>query len=650
MQRMVGHLVMWLGLLGILTVPLSADAEPRVPHNSFDNDNYADLAVGVPGDAVAVSGAANAADVRAGAVNILPGSSIGVLPDLEPRLSQALAMVSGDAEPGDGFGIVLAAGDFNGDGFIDLAVGVPLEDVPYQGNNIENAGAVNIVHGTADGLVPANEPIWHQDVDGIPGSPESWDKFGGALAAGDFDGDGRDDLAIGVPAESLGSSEEGMICGAVHVLYSSTGDLTATGNQLWTQQDLGLGYDANCSWYQFGISLASGDFDGDGYTDLAIGANGEDVSGKDRAGAVNILFGSGSGLTATGSMRLHQDEPGVDDRCEGEDFFGTALAAGDFDSDGYADLAVGVPYEDIIEGADDAGAVNILYGSATGPRGYYLPIWYQGSVDVLGSPEGDDRFGRPLAAGDINGDGYVDLAIGVPYEDVGSVLNAGAVNVLYGSAEGLTATGNQLWHQDTPGVPDGAAEWNWYGEALAIGDSNSDTYADLAVGIPFYNIGTADNAGAVNLLYGSAQGLTAGSDPLWAQNHYTIDGAFQEGDEFGYALVFGQRSRNLVARPTWVIASDGTYDTEIRVAWDDVGADYYGVYYATALDGVKYLAGVATSNVYSHTDAGPGIALWYFVRAYIGGDWSAFSDADSGWRRFYETHYLYLPIIRSREP
>jgi hypothetical protein len=185
----------------------------------------------------------------------------------------------------------------------------------------------------------------------------------------------------------------------------------------------------------------------------------EDVFGVSNAGAANVLYGSAAGLTADGNQLWHQDSPGIEDEVETSNLFGGALASGDFDGDGYADLAVGVSGEDF-GSINLAGAVNVLYGSAAGLTAEGNRLWFQeldGIPDLL---ETGDHFGQALASGDFDGDGQDDLAVGVPEEDIGTVTDAGAVNVLYGTAGGgLTAAGNQFWHQGATAAPriEGAA-------------------------------------------------------------------------------------------------------------------------------------------------------------------------------------------------
>ena len=218
-----------------------------------------------------------------------------------------------------------------------------------------DAGLVLVVFGLRGvGLSNSRCQKWHQDSPGIAGETESGDIFGAALAAGDFNGDGIDDLAVGAPFESSGTASR---TGVVHVLNGSTAGLTAAGNLLLTQDSSTIA-DAVETNDHFGFQLVAGDFNRDGRDDLAISAPAESLSGGDIAGVVHLLNGSAAGLTATGNRMWSQDSTNVGGVSHQYGFFGGVLAAGDFDGDGAADLAIGSSFDD--PGVLDAGSVNVL--------------------------------------------------------------------------------------------------------------------------------------------------------------------------------------------------------------------------------------------------------------------------------------------------
>jgi len=486
----------------------------------FNNDGFADLAVGVPREGV---GAAE----LAGAVNVLYGSTTGLSGSGSQLFFQGGGGVTDVAEPFDSFGAALAAGDFDNDGFVDLAVGVPGEDLQA----IPNAGAVNVLYGSTTGLSGTGGQFFSQDTTGVLGTAEPEDTFGAAVGAGDFDNDGFADLAIGVLAEDPGGAA---LAGAVNVLYGSAAKLTATGNQQFVQGSGGVLGTAEIG-DQFGFVLAAGDFDNDGFADLAIGAPFEDVGSVFDAGAINVLYGSPARLSVSGDQVFFQGGGGVPGVAEASDFFGAALAGGDFDNDGFADLAIGAPFEDV-GSVFDAGAINVLYGSAAKLTATGDQQFFQGGGGVVGVAENGDAFGVALAAGDFDNDGFADLAVGAVSEDIGATLDAGAVNVLYGSAARLTATGDQQFFQGNGGLIGVAEEGDFFGAALATGDYDNDSFADLAVGVPFEDVIGVLDAGAVNVLYGSAGRLSGAGNQQFFQGNGGVLGTREEGDAFGSSL------------------------------------------------------------------------------------------------------------------
>ena len=432
--------------------------------------------------------------------------------------------------PNMGGGSSRVAGDFDGNGSDDLAIGAAGESI----NGQRAAGAVNVIYSTSQGLHATGDQLWYQNFANVVGTSEALDHFGAALAAGDFDGDDFDDLAIGVRNESLGTLA--VRAGAVNVLYGSLAGLTDQDNQFWTQtvpfiQDAAEDHD------QFGAALATGDFNNDGYDDLAVGVPNEAVGIHAGAGAVNVIYGSEDGLDAAGNQIWHQDSPGIQGLAETRDEFGTSLTAGDFNGDGTDDLAIGVRNEGQ-PGIPRAGAVNVLYGSKHGLTEVGDQMWHQNTAGVVALAEAGDRFGSQLTAGDFDNDGYDDLAVGVPGEGIGSIAEAGAVNVLFGSASGLTAAGSQFWNQNTVDVRGIAEAGDHFGSALTAGDLNRDYFDDLVIGTPFDSVGNILGAGVINVLLGASSGPRIPDNQIWFQDSPGIRGISEADDQFGAALVY----------------------------------------------------------------------------------------------------------------
>ncbi len=517
--------------------------------SDFNGDGFADLAIGVPDEDVGTV-------VDAGGINVIYGTPGGPSAPGAQFWTQEAPGVRGRAERRDRFGSALAQGDFNGDGFADLAIGVPNEDVGV----VLNAGAVNVLYGSAAGLASTGNQLWAQSSPGIKDAAQRGDRFGFALAAGDLDRDGYADLAVGVPYEDLPG---GTASGAVNVLYGSALGLRSHRNQFWNQNTPGIkgainnecsifGFNGSELCERFGWALAAANFGNGRAVDLAIGVPGElsNVPGYPfGAGAVNVIYGkTGVGLTALGNQLWSQATPGVKgdpgfcdpgSSCVVE-LFGAALAAGNFGKGFQADLAVGVP-GDYFSDKGQAGGVNVLYGSSQGLSVTGNQLWNQDSPGVLDEAEGcyfeedciADRFGAALAAANFGNGSFADLAVGVPQESLGPIAAAGAVNVLYGSTTGLTATGNQFWTQDSPDVADVAEESDGFGSSLFAADFGQTTERDLAIGVPGQDVQTATDAGAVNLLFGSPAGLSSSANQFWHQDGIQVLDPPEPGDRFG---------------------------------------------------------------------------------------------------------------------
>jgi hypothetical protein len=529
----VARFCILLGLLAVLVLsPALADdgqqpgSGPMDP--AFQGGPWSDLAMGTPNEEVAGAPAA-------GSVSVLYGTPRGLEEENNQYWTQTL--IDGDlSEKDDAFGKALALGDFNGDSFMDLAVGVPDETLGLVGA----AGAVNVMYGAEPGgLHTGGSQYLTQDQDDTAGTAEAGDHFGAALAVGDFDWDGYDDLAVGVPGQQVGAAER---AGAVHIFFGSDGGLQLTGqftdDFVLTQEAPFIDDDAGTG-DQFGQTLAAGDFNGDGIADLAVGVPGEEINERDRAGAVNILYGGEPSDTLSYSDCFDQDDFGLE--ADANDLLGLTLAAGDFDGDGHDELAIGVPYEDFDE-LQNPGLVHVLRGSTdgllAGPR-----VLHQGE-ELGGENEAFDSFGDALTVGDFDGDGLEDLAIGVPWKDWDNE-NVGMVYVVHGAEEGELLSGPvQTWRQDTDGVPDADEDSDLFGYALAAGDFDDDGHSDLAIGTPYEAVGNPEvkDAGQVTILYGSAVGLNTAEAQTWYQGK-GIEGKAEPGDHFGWVLAASRARR-----------------------------------------------------------------------------------------------------------
>lgn len=298
----------------------AAFAPPRPCHGhrraDLNGDGVGDHAVGAP--YATVSGRR-----RAGAVAVGYGGHVTWLSMRSP-------------EPDAGFGAALATGDFNGDRCADLAVAAPDAGTPRPG--ADGTGVVDVYYGSSYGLRPGTR-LGIGNLGRAPGT----DRFGAALAAADLDHDGRDDLVVGSPGLAGG--------GGVGVF--TRGLRTA---RLITQHTSWVGQRAS-ETDGFGSALAIGRFDRGGRREIAVGAPGD---GVEAAGAVTVLDPA-----ARSSRHITQASAGIRGVPERYDRFGAALAAADLDRDGVDELAIGVPGEDQTDMAENyaTGAVHILYAS-----------------------------------------------------------------------------------------------------------------------------------------------------------------------------------------------------------------------------------------------------------------------------------------------
>ncbi len=373
-------------------------------------------------------------------------------------LSTADAILEGEFS-GDRSGVAVAAGDVDGNGYQDLIVGAYLDD---EGGS--SAGAGYIVYGPTTGTTP----LGSADTKFI--GEQAGDYAGMSVAAGDVNADGYDDVLVGARRSSIGGTDTGtayLIYGPVYGWIdlsaadaAFTGEVT--GDNLGRDRCLAVG----------------GDLDDDGVGDVALGSPGDYYLAQ--AGKVHLVFSP-----YTGTLDL-----GSDDATLTGELLGTEAGMvdmGDVNGDGIDDLMVGGPAH-TGQGAD-SGAAYVQYGPVTADMDLV-----SADVRIYGDAAGDEVGTSVAIAGDMDGDGYIDIALGAPGDDDAGT-DAGAAYLFNGPLIG------QLAMTVATAQFTGESADDDFGYLDTAGDIDGDGYDDLIVGAPFNDEG-GDQAGAAYIFLG----------------------------------------------------------------------------------------------------------------------------------------------------
>ncbi|MFE7841674.1 FG-GAP and VCBS repeat-containing protein [Streptomyces sp. NPDC057474] len=428
---------------GLLTLATAAPATAAAAKyaDDFNGDGYRDNAVFSYGTETVYS--------KGGGILVTFGTANG--PGTKTQfIDQASAGVPGADETDDYFGEVRTAADFNKDGYGDLAVSANGENV----GKYKDHGTVTVLWGGKKGL-SGGTTVPFKGAKGASG-------LAADLATGDFNGDGNQDLALVRDSKTYvyrGAITKSGVKGSVTVLDKDGSSFYST-------------------------AVISGKVDKDGKTDLVI--IGDVVTDTTLASDAWFISGGKSKLYPGKTLRLESVKSNGGQAERGGDG-----VINDFNKDGYGDIAIGTPIYDKAK-----GRVTIWYGAASGPA--KSARFTQSTSGIADTPETYDAFGDAITSGDVNGDGYRDLAIAAPGEGLNGKAEAGAVHVLYGGKSGLTAKGSQFLTRNTAGVPGELSTGEYFGHTLRLRDTNRDGKADL------YVIG---ENGSV-LLRGSSKGVT----------------------------------------------------------------------------------------------------------------------------------------------
>ncbi len=570
------------------------------PAGDVNGDGYADVVVGMPTTAA-----------HSGSIEVYLGNGVAVDPN--PIFEYELDLPT--ARLGE---VVTAAGDVDGDGFGDIAVGCP-----HYYNGEFNEGAIFIFRGQPGGVVDTPWILEGDEEGAQLGTSVSW--------VGDANGDGYDEIMTGAPYwGGFGSPVYVPVQGNARVYYGSPSGPQTSGawSLLGGQEDM-----------EYGAAVAGlGDVNGDGYNDVAVGAPRWDPSSIDTDhGRVYCYLGSGSGISATASWDYPGEGPGY--------FVGESLArAGDLNGDGYADLVMSAPSRDLFYD----GWMYVFHGGSAGLQS--SPVFSGGGDSI------SQHLGKVRTGGDVNGDGFADVLVAGSqsqwiylgsssvaqlvelepdtgtdwYDDVGLAgdLNEdGRSDLALGDSSWLDDSGAVWLYLMMHGPPTsaGSGQYHWarsdgpfmdpdgfFGTGVSVGgDVNGDGFDDLVLGARGSDTQAID-AGHVELYLGNADGLHT-SDPDWLYSGtapggnlgFSVDTAGDVNGD-GYAdIVVGEPGADRIhafhGGPTGPSAlPDWTHTFEVPGTWFGqfvAGAgDVNGDGYADVIAGSPYYDGGMTDQ------------------------------------------------------
>ncbi|HJQ68134.1 MAG TPA: hypothetical protein VKA70_04145 [Blastocatellia bacterium] len=471
----------------------------------------------------------------------------------------------------------VATGDFNKDGTTDIAIGAPEVDfTPTGGVTRDGAGAAYIIFGNPSFPNPTVKDAATDPEIKVFGASAN-DNLGFSLAVRDVNGDNTDDLLIGAPGVNFPSTGDGARNdnGAVFIIFGSDSSTPRT-IDLNTANAANVAIFGERSGDRFGSALAAGDVGGaTAAAELVVGAPGSTgplvSSGRTNGGAAFLFFGGtplANTTTTTKIIDLGSTTAGAqtaDVKIYGkvDSRFGSAIAIGDLNAGGSADIAIGAPLDDrpaSPAAINETGAVYLVFGGtnlnpAAGQTSKTIDIAATQQQASIYGIDAQDHFGASVAIGDVTVDGAVDLIAGAPDAD-------GPANGRDGAGEAYLLTGGTRFNPVAPATEQridigpgnlnltvfGSAANDHLGATVAAGQVNiagsNDTITDMLVGVPGFDHTGRANSGATLVFFGGASlTFVLSRDLALGQDDVRVVGQ-AAGDELGWAITTGDVNKD----------------------------------------------------------------------------------------------------------
>ncbi len=428
---------------------------------------------------------------------------------------------------------VASVGDVNGDGIDDFAIGA--SSAGHNGRY--DSGSTYIIYGKAGGLDASIDLASLERSAGFRIYGDEYDLSGRSVSGvGDVNGDNIDDIIIGATGERPN--------GSTYVVFGKSENFTDNIDLSTLTVSDGIRIASERGVYLSGISVASGDVNGDDVNDIIIGASGPGSGSEgDAKGSTYVVFGKGEGFT--GNINLHDvvASRGIDGfRLDGEaagDFSGYSVASGDFDGDEMDDIIIGARRADSSD-VSDSGATYVVFGKDSS---------FGGAIDIssiadLGGTVGlringeaaNDQSGYSVAsAGDINGDGKDDIIIGAPFADPNgnSDSDSGSSYVVFGkdrSTNGVIELSAIAMGEGGFRIDGGSAGDQSGTSVSSAGDFNNDGYDDLIIGARYADSNGVSDDGSSYVVFGKASGFSGTLDlSTLGDAGFRIDGGSANG-------------------------------------------------------------------------------------------------------------------------